>query len=129
VAFADTSSGSFESSLWQMRIYSGRNGMSTLAETGETTAVDVSCSEDALTVSLSDGRSVSAPLAWFPRLLGATARQRAGWELIGGGIGIHWESVDEDISVASLLQPQNFMRAKRPPHAKRPAHAKRPVKT
>jgi hypothetical protein len=45
---------------------------------------------------------------------GATAQQRAGWELIGGGIGIHWESVDEDISVASLLQPQNFMRAKRP---------------
>jgi hypothetical protein len=97
-----------------MAIYSGRNGMSTLAEIGEATALDVSCSEDALTVSLSDGRSVSAPLAWFPRLLGATAQQRAAWELIGGGIGIHWESVDEDISVTSLLQPQNFMRAKQP---------------
>lgn len=92
--------------------------MSTLAEIGEATAVDVSCSEDALTVSLSDGRSVSTPLAWFPRLLDATAQQRASWELIGGGIGIHWESVNEDISVASLLQPQNFMRAKRPAKTK-----------
>ena len=92
--------------------------MSTLAEIGEATAVDVSCSEDALTVSLSDGRSISAPLAWFPRLLAASAPQRAGWQLIGGGIGIHWESVDEDILVGSLLQPQNFMRAKRPAKTK-----------
>ncbi|MBI2369267.1 MAG: DUF2442 domain-containing protein [Deltaproteobacteria bacterium] len=63
-----------------------------------------------LNVVLSDGRTISVPLAWFPRLLEATARQRAEWELIGGGIGIHWESIDEDISVASLLHPENFMR-------------------
>jgi hypothetical protein len=50
------------------------------------------------------------PLAWFPRLLDATPKQRAGWELIGGGIGIHWESIDEDILIASLLQPENYMR-------------------
>ena len=84
--------------------------MSTLVESREVTAVDVSCTTDALNVVLADGRTVSVPLAWFPRLLGAIAKQRAGWELIGGGIGIHWESIDEDILVASLLQPENYMR-------------------
>lgn len=84
--------------------------MRTLSEKVEVLAVDASCTGDALTVTLSDGRVVSAPLAWFPRLLEATARQRAQWELIGGGIGLHWEAVDEDISVASLLHPENFMR-------------------
>ena len=76
----------------------------------EALAVDVAFSADTLTVVLSDGRIVSVPVAWFPRLVEATPRQRADWELIGGGIGIHWEAVDEDISVASLLQPENFMR-------------------
>ncbi len=84
--------------------------MHTLAESLEVLAVDASCSSDTLTVTLSDGRAVSAPLAWFPRLLEATPRQRADWELIGGGIGLHWEAVDEDISVASLLHPENFVR-------------------
>lgn len=84
--------------------------MSTLVERAEALAVDVSCTDDDLSVVLSDGRMVAVPLAWFPRLVGASAKQRAGWELIGGGIGIHWEAVDEDISVASLLQPENFMR-------------------
>ena len=50
-----------------------------------------------------DGRRVSAPLAWFPRLLRATPKQRANWRLIGRGIGIHWDDVDEDISIRSLL--------------------------
>ena len=84
--------------------------MHTLAESVEVLAVDASCTGDTLTVTLSDGRVVSAPLAWFPRLLEATPRQRADWELIGGGIGLHWEAVDEDISVASLLHPENFVR-------------------
>jgi hypothetical protein len=84
--------------------------MHTLAESVEVLAVDASCTSDTLTVTLSDGRAVSAPLAWFPRLLEATPRQRADWELIGGGIGLHWEAVDEDISVASLLHPENFVR-------------------
>jgi hypothetical protein len=73
-------------------------------------ALEVSCSEDELTVSLSDGRKLSVPLVWFPRLVDATQRQRAEWELIGGGIGIHWAAIDEDISVESLLRPGNFMR-------------------
>lgn len=79
-------------------------------ETREALAVDVSCSDDALTVVLDDGRSVSVPLEWFPRLATATPRQRKEWEPIGGGIGIHWEAIDEDISVASLLQPERFVR-------------------
>lgn len=54
-------------------------------------------------VSLSDGREISAPLDWFPRLQQATDRQRQQWELIGRGVGIHWEEIDEDISVAGLL--------------------------
>ena len=84
--------------------------MSTSVERAEVVAVDVSCTQDALNVILSDGRTVTVPLTWFPRLLEASSRQRSRWELIGGGIGIHWEAVDEDISVASLLQPENFMR-------------------
>lgn len=84
--------------------------MRTLVERSEVTAVQVSCTADTLNVALTDGRTVSVPLAWFPRLLDATAKQRADWELIGGGIGIHWEAIDEDISIASLLQPENFMR-------------------
>jgi hypothetical protein len=72
--------------------------------------VEVSCSSDALSVTLSDGRVVSVPLVWFPRLADASARERSDWEMIGGGIGIHWEAIDEDISVASLLRPENFMR-------------------
>jgi uncharacterized protein DUF2442 len=77
--------------------------MSTLANRIEPLAVDVNCTDDALTVVLADGREVSVPLEWFPRLRGATEDQRRHWRLIGGGIGIHWPDVDEDISVASLL--------------------------
>ncbi len=84
--------------------------MSTLAEKSEAVAVDVSCSAHTLSVTLADGRTISVPLAWFPRLLEATPNQRAEWELIGSGIGIHWEAVDEDVFVGSLLQPENFMR-------------------
>jgi hypothetical protein len=69
----------------------------------EPLAVDVNCTEDLLRVVLADGREVSAPLAWFPRLKNAPKEQRQNWRLIGGGVGIHWEAVDEDISVESLL--------------------------
>ena len=62
-----------------------------------------SISDDALTVDLSDGRSILAPLAWFPRLLQATPEVRAAWRLVGKGQGIHWEALDEDISVEGLL--------------------------
>ena len=81
-----------------------------MVEKAEALAVEVSFSNDALSVTLSDGRVVSVPLVWFPRLADATPRERSDWELIGGGIGIHWEEIDEDISVESLLRPENFMR-------------------
>ena len=84
--------------------------MPAFVENSEALAVEVSCSAHALTVVLDDGRIVSVPLVWFPRLLAATPDQRKDWEPIGGGIGIHWEAVDEDISIASLLQPERFMR-------------------
>ena len=77
--------------------------MSTLASKPVADAVDVACTDDELIVTLVDGRRVSAPLAWFPRLLCATPRQRANWRLIGRGVGIHWDDVDEDISVRTLL--------------------------
>jgi hypothetical protein len=78
-------------------------GMSTLASKPVADAVDVACTDDELIVTLVDGRRVSALLEWFPRLLRATPKQRANWRLIGRGIGIHWEDVDEDISVRTLL--------------------------
>ena len=100
--------------------------MTTLVEKAEALAVAVSCAKDALSVTLSDGRSVSAPLAWFPRLADATSVERADWELIGGGIGIHWERIDEDISVGSLLQPENFMRL--PEVRQEIRHTRRPAR-
>src|SRR5882724_4513206 len=63
----------------------------------------VTVTEDAVVVDLSDGRTVMAPLAWYPRLLHGTARERRHWRLIGGGEGIHWPDLDEDLSVEGLL--------------------------
>ena len=77
--------------------------MSTLEVRVEPLAVDVSFTKDALHVRLADGREISAPLAWFSRLQKATPAQRKRWRLIGGGVGIHWQAVDEDVSVDSLL--------------------------
>jgi Protein of unknown function (DUF2442) len=67
-------------------------------------AKEVSITEDELTVLLADGRRISVPLAWFPRLLRAAPAQRARFELIGDGQGIHWPDLDEDLSVAGLLR-------------------------
>jgi hypothetical protein len=78
--------------------------MPTSAVKYDATAVDVRLMDDRLVVFLADGRELAAPLAWFPRLLDASNDQRRNWRLIGGGHGIHWPDVDEDISVASLLR-------------------------
>jgi hypothetical protein len=67
-------------------------------------AVDVSCNSDKLQVTLADGREISVPLEWYPRLLEATPKERNDWQLLGGGLGIHWESLDEDVTVESLLR-------------------------
>ena len=78
-------------------------------------AIEVAVSEDELVVVLADGRRIAVPLAWFPRLLNATADDRSKFEILGGGVGIHWPSVDEDLSVEGLLRgiraPGNSPRA------------------
>jgi hypothetical protein len=69
----------------------------------EIRATSVRVSDDALMVNLSDGRTVSVPLAWFPRLLHGTAAELREHQLIGEGLGIHWPQLDEDISVEGIL--------------------------
>jgi len=61
---------------------------------------------DAMVVHLRDGRAISVPLRWFPRLMGAPPEQRASWRLIGQGVGLRWDELDEDISVRGLLMPE-----------------------
>jgi hypothetical protein len=79
--------------------------MSISAPKLEPLASDVEVSHGKLRVTLIDGRELSVPLSWFPRLKNASPSQRKQWELIGGGIGIHWPLIDEDISVENLLAP------------------------
>jgi hypothetical protein len=80
--------------------------MSTSGIHFEPLARDVQVDDDFVQVILADGREIRAPLVWFPRLHTATDAQRNRWELIGGGIGIHWPDVDEDISIEALLRRQ-----------------------
>lgn len=78
--------------------------MNTLADERRGVAgEDVRVTTDALSVELSDGRTITAPLAWFPRLLHGTAKERNHWRFIGHGEGIHWPDLDEDISVEGLV--------------------------
>lgn len=65
---------------------------------------DVRFGEHTLSVDLADGRTITVPLAWFPRLLHATPEQRENWKIAGGGFGIHWPEVDEDLSSEGLLR-------------------------
>ena len=58
----------------------------------------------AIVVDLIDGRSIAVPLTWYPRLLNATPKQRSQWEICGGGYGLHWESIDEDLSIEGMLR-------------------------
>ncbi len=66
-------------------------------------AENVIVTEDTLSVDLSDGRTISVPTAWYPRLKYASQKERENWKIIGGGHGVHWEDIDEDISVEGLL--------------------------
>ena len=72
-------------------------------ELRESLAQSVAVSDDSLTVDLTDGRTNAVPLAWFPRLAHGTPAERANWRLIAGGEGIHWQDLDEDVSVESVL--------------------------
>jgi hypothetical protein len=78
--------------------------ISSTTENQLTSAQSVALTDELLTVELSDGRSISAPLAWYPRLLHGTPEERGRWRLIGQGSGIHWTDLDEDISVSNLLE-------------------------
>jgi Protein of unknown function (DUF2442) len=78
--------------------------MGTLAVGADERVAEVSISADRLTVSLMDGRTISVPLTWYPRLLGATTRQRRNWQIAGGGFGIHWPDIDEDLNTEGLLR-------------------------
>ena len=78
--------------------------MGILALAADERVVVVEFTEDMLTVQLMDGRKISVPLVWYPRLLNATEEQRKNWRIIGGGYGIHWEDVDEDLSTEVMLR-------------------------
>ena len=65
---------------------------------------NVRCTDDMLVVDLLDGRTISVPLTWYPKLLAATPKQRANWKVVGGGFGIHWPDLDEDLSSEGLLR-------------------------
>lgn len=78
--------------------------MSILAAATDERVADVKVNEDELSVHLMDGRTISVPLVWYPRLLNATAKQRKNWQISGGGYGIHWEEIDEDLSTEGLLR-------------------------
>ncbi len=78
--------------------------MSTLViETEFALATSVKVTDDDLILDLSDGRTLSVPLAWYPRLLNGTLQERLNWRLIGGGEGVHWPDLDEDVSVENVL--------------------------
>lgn len=89
--------------------------MSTSIVAADERVAGVEFSEPSLTVSLMDGRSISVPLAWYPRLLHATPAQRAHWKIAGGGYGIHWPDIDEDLSTEGLLRGAAAPRRSRNP--------------
>lgn len=78
--------------------------MGTLALVADERISDVQISGDTLTVGLRDGRTISVPLVWYPRLLNATPAQRGNWQIAGGGYGIHWPEIDEDLNSKGLLR-------------------------
>ena len=85
--------------------------MAILATAADERIADVRIDDDYLTVELMDGRIISAPLAWYPRLLDATPEARANWTQAGGGYGLHWPELDEDLSTEGLLRGAPAVRA------------------
>jgi hypothetical protein len=85
--------------------------MGILATNADERVAGVSFDADRLIVDLMDGRTIAVPLAWYPRLLEASPDQRDKWEISGGGYGIHWPDIDEDLSVEGLLRGAPAARA------------------
>jgi hypothetical protein len=88
--------------------------MSTLAIKTDERVKSVSFTEDTIAVDLMDGRTIVVPLVWYPRLLNGTSEQLANWEICGGGYGIHWEDLDEDLSTEGMLRGAPAPRKSRP---------------
>jgi len=78
--------------------------MTTSAPKAGERVADVRLDDDTLSVDLADGRTITVPLVWYPRLLDATPAQRQNWQVCGGGFGIHWPDIDEDLSTQGLLE-------------------------
>ena len=87
-----------------------------MVKVSDARVLDVKFTDDAISVSLRDGRVISVPLVWYPQLLDATVLQRSNWKIAGGGYGIHWPDIDEDLSTEGLLRgapaPRASVRAK-----------------
>src|SRR5271157_2288591 len=108
-----------------MKRNSWRPGMGILALTADERVADAKITKDSLSVALRDGRPITVPLAWYPRLFNATAAGRKSWRIAGGGYDIHWPEVDEDLSTEGLLRGAP---ASRPAHVKAQSDTKRPRK-
>jgi hypothetical protein len=99
--------------------------MGILALAADERVADVKFTKDTLSVALRDGRTITVPLAWYPRLFNATAAQRKNWRVAGGGYGIHWPDIDEDLSTEGLLRGAP---APRPAQVEAPSGTTRPKK-
>ncbi len=78
--------------------------MGILAIRADERVQNVNFTEETISVDLMDGRTITVPLAWYPRLLNATSDQRKNWQICGGGYGIHWDDIDEDLSTEGMLR-------------------------
>jgi Protein of unknown function (DUF2442) len=78
--------------------------MGILALAADERVSSVKITEDTLSVTMKDGRTISVPLAWYPKLINASPKQRGNWKISGGGYGIHWPDMDEDLSTEGLLR-------------------------
>ena len=87
--------------------------MGILALAADQRVVDVKFTKDTLSVSMRDGRTITVPLAWYPRLFNASATERKNWHVAGGGYGIHWPDIDEDLSTEGLLRGAPAPRSRR----------------
>jgi len=86
------------------KLYFWRNGMNTLAIQVDERVKTVSFTDRTISVTLMDDRVITVPLIWYPRLLKGTPEQRNNWEICGGGYGLHWEELDEDLSTEGMLR-------------------------
>ena len=116
--FVHTNFAKFKRSSQNIKEQYWRLGMGTLALGADERVADVEFTKDTLSVALIDGRTITVPLAWYPRLLAAKPAQRRNWKIAGGGYGLHWPDIDEDLTTEGLLRgapaPRVAVRNKKP---------------